>query len=305
MRVIRRAAVLTVALLLFAPIAAGETAARAQEPNPADFSHVITHPLFPLSLTGPKLFEGEETDPDTDETVELRLESRLLAETKVVAGVTVAVLEERDFEDGELVEVALDYFAQHRDGTVYYFGEDVDNYEDGVVVNHDGSWLAGEDGAREGVIMPAQPVEGQTFQQERAPGVAEDQATVVSLDEAVTAPAGAYTGCMQTRDVNPLEPGVEEFKWYCPGVGLVREQGETSVNELVSVGPPPAPVQTASAPSPTAPSPTAPAGVVAPSTGSGGDGAAATWPFAGIAAVVALALLGGGLVVGKRRERSS
>ena len=67
--------------------------ADAQEPiDPADFSAVITNPLFPLSLVGPKVFEGEETDPDTDETIELRLESRLLPETTVVAGVTVAVL---------------------------------------------------------------------------------------------------------------------------------------------------------------------------------------------------------------------
>jgi hypothetical protein len=207
-----------------------------QEIDPAEFSATITNPLFPLSSVGPKVFEGTDTDPDTGEVLETRLESRVLPGTEVVAGVTVTVLEEQDYEDGELVEVALDYIAQHENGDVYYFGERVDNYEDGELKDHEGSWLAGEDGARPGVIMAASPEVGKTYEQELAPGIAEDKAEVLAVDETVTVPAGTYEGCVKTRDFNPLEPGVEETKWHCRGVGLVKEEGETSLNELVSVG---------------------------------------------------------------------
>ena len=165
--------------------------------DPADFQAQITNPLFPISLTGPRVYQGRETDPETGETIESRLESRVLDQTEVVMGVTVAVLEEKAYEDGELIELALDYVAQHKDGDVYYFGERVDNYEDGALKDHAGQWLAGVDGAQPGVLVPAHPQVGQTVQQELAPGIAEDRSTVLALDERVTVPAGTYTGCMK------------------------------------------------------------------------------------------------------------
>ena len=226
--------------------------------DPADFQSAITNPLFPISLTGPKLFVGKETDPDTDDMVDTRLESRLLDKTEVVDGVTVAVLEEKAYVDGELVEVALDYFAQHKDGSVWYFGERVDNYEDGKLKDHAGQWLAGDGDNEPGTIMPAQLQVGATHKQELAPDVAEDKATVLALNETVQVPAGTYQGCLKTLDFSPLDRGVEELKWYCPGVGLVKEQGADSVLELISAGPAPA-----------APAPAA-APVAAPATGDGG-----------------------------------
>jgi hypothetical protein len=252
--------------LLFAPAHAQPA---AQQIDPEDFSSAITNPLFPLSNIGAKIFEGQSVDPDTGETTEERLESALLPETTVVAGVTVTVLEEKAFEDGELVELALDYFAQHDNGDVYYFGERVDNYEDGQLKDHAGQWLAGENGASPGVIMPAQPQVGVTYEQELAPGIAEDKATVLALDESVTVPSGAYTRCVKTREFTPLEPGIEEFKWHCPGVGLVKEEGAGSTLRLVSMAPgqelSPSPAQ---APTDTPPT-TAPSGITAPSTGTG------------------------------------
>jgi len=237
---------ITLALLVVLALAttaslAGPTSAR-QEIDPADFSTQITNPYLPLSLVGPKVFTGEETD-DEGETVETRLESRLLAETKVVAGVTVAILEERAYEDGELVEVAFDYFAQHENGDVYYFGEDVDNYVDGELDNHDGSWLAGEGENQPGLFMPASPQVGETLSLEFAPGVAEDMADILSLTESVDVPAGTYTDCLKTRDYTPLEPDVEEFKWYCPDVGLAMEEGDGAILELVSIGAATAPAE--------------------------------------------------------------
>src|SRR4030067_176999 len=111
--------------------------------NPADFQATIDNQWYPLSSLGPRIYEGEEPDPDTGEIVETRLESTVLPETDVVAGVEVLVLEEKNYEDGELVEDTLDYFAQHKDGSVYYFGERVDDYEGGQVVGHESQGRAG------------------------------------------------------------------------------------------------------------------------------------------------------------------
>jgi hypothetical protein len=202
--------------------------------DPADFSATVDNPLFPLSTFTTQVYEGEETDPDTGETIETRVEITVLDETKTIAGVEVTVVRDEAFEDGELVESTLDYFAQHADGSVYYFGEDVDNYEDGELKDHDGSWIAGEGEARPGVIMPPAPAVGDVFEQEQAPGIAEDRMTVLSVDESVTVPAGSFEGCIETEDVNPLDAGAVEHKFYCPGVGFVKEEFEEGALELVS-----------------------------------------------------------------------
>jgi hypothetical protein len=148
-----------------------------------------------------------------------------------VAGVPVAVVEVKDFENGKLVERTLDYYAAHDDGSVWYFGERVDDYEEGRVVGHSGQWLAGEGGARPALFMPAEPGVGDAFEQEGAPGIAEDRSTVLAVSLTVTTPAGTFSGCIRTRDVDPLD-GVVEFKLYCAGVGLVREQAPGSRLEL-------------------------------------------------------------------------
>jgi len=228
---------LTISAAIMAPAIglAGNDSAPSANLNPRDFSTNIDNPLFPLSTLGPKTFEGQDTDPDTGQVIETRLESVVLGKSRKVAGVEVLVLEEKAFADGELVERALDFFAQHEDGTVYYFGEAVDNYENGRIVNHDGSWLAGKNGAEPGIIMPADPVVGQTFNQENAPGVAQDQSRVLALDETVKTPAGKFKGCAKFEDTNPLDPqSTAEFKWYCPDVGLVRDEDAEGFIELVS-----------------------------------------------------------------------
>ena len=201
--------------------------------NPADFQATIDNPLFPLSSLAPKVFEGEEPDPDTGELIQTRLESTVLPDTDTVAGVEVLVLEEKDYENGELVERTLDYFAQHKDGSVWYFGERVDGYEGGKVVGHEGQWLAGEGDNQPGIYMPAQPSVGMTFEQEKAPGVAEDRSKVVATDQTVTTPAGAFSGCIKTEDFSPLD-NMAEQKFYCPDVGLVREEPPGGHLDLVS-----------------------------------------------------------------------
>jgi hypothetical protein len=201
-----------------------ERSGQAKQPfDPTRFSAQVDHPLVPLSSVPLTVFEGSERDPETGETVELRIESRVLDEADRVAGVSVAVVEVKDYEDGELVERTLDYYTQREDGSVLYFGERVDDYEGGKVVGHQGQWLAGQEDAKPGIFMPAEPKVGDAFEQERAPGVAEDRSTVVAVALQVKTAAGTFSDCIKTRDFAPLD-NVTEFKFYCPGVGLVREE---------------------------------------------------------------------------------
>jgi hypothetical protein len=154
-----------------------------------------------------------------------RLQITVLEETKVVAGVTTRVVEEREWNGGNLKEVSRNYFAfceQTRD--VFYFGEEVDNYKNGKVDNHKGSWLAGVDGNRPGLIMPGTPKVGMKYHQEIAPGVAMDRATIVSLDETCTVPAGTFKRCMKVRESSALELFASEYKYHAPGIGLVRDE---------------------------------------------------------------------------------
>jgi hypothetical protein len=286
---IQRIAVLAALVVaLGAAIGAHET--QAQETIvPADYSATVDNPYFPISTFQTATFEGSEEDPDTGDTIKTRVQFTVLPDVKTVGGVRVQVVRDDAYEDGELVESTLDYFAQHKDGTVYYFGEDVDNYENGQLKDHDGSWLAGVGQNLPGVFMPATPVAGQKFDQERAPSIAEDHSTVLEVGLALTVPAGSYTNCIKTEDVNPLDPAAHvENKWYCTGAGFVRETApDGTVLELTSItkAPVPAPAATATAPASLG------RPIAAPAAGTGDDGTAddVLW----IALTAALAFAGG------------
>jgi hypothetical protein len=226
------------ALVVGAALAAACGEENGEEPpvasvDPADFQAEVDNPFFPLGAGGTLVYEGEEVDPETGETIEIRIESTVLLETDIVAGIEVTVVEVKDFEDGELVESTLDYYAQHKDGTVYYLGELVDEYEDGEVVGHGGQWLAGEGDNQPGVFMPAEVEVGVEFEQERAPGLAEDRSKVVAVEQTVTTSAGTFSDCIKTEDYDPLGD-VTEFKYYCPEIGLVREEPPDGSVDLIS-----------------------------------------------------------------------
>jgi len=147
----------------------------------------------------------------------------VLDETKLVDGVRTRIVEERETKRGKLEEVSRNYFAIDKtNNDVYYFGEDVDMYKDGIVVGHGGSWLSGANGARFGLMMPGKPRVGARYYQEFAPKVAMDRAEIVSVTEEVKVPAGSFTRCVRTRETSGIEHGTES-KWFAPGVGLVKD----------------------------------------------------------------------------------
>jgi hypothetical protein len=169
---------------------------------------------FPIGVGSRWVFEGEE------DGVSKRLRITVLNETEMVGGVRTRVIEEKEWEDGELFEVSRNFYAIARDETACYFGEQVDFYEDGKIVSHEGSWRADAPGNRPGIIMPADPRLGVKFQMEHAPGIAEDQGTIVSVDQTVRVPAGRFRETIRVKEVNPLDGDIG-FKWFAEDVGLL------------------------------------------------------------------------------------
>jgi hypothetical protein len=152
-----------------------------------------------------------------------RVVKTVLDETKVVDGVECRVVEEREWKGGKLIEVSRNYYAiGKRTNSVYYFGEDVDEYKNDKVVGHGGSWLSGVKGARFGLMMPGLPLVGAKYYQEVAPGSALDRAEIVAVGLIVKTPAGEFKNCVKTEETTPLEKG-KGYKLYAPGVGQVAD----------------------------------------------------------------------------------
>jgi uncharacterized membrane protein YkoI len=185
--------------------------------EPGELASRGTNPYFVLEPGYVLYFEGiDEGQPAT-------LTITVLDQTRNVAGVETRVVEERETLGGQVVEVSRNYFAiSRRTNDVFYFGEEVDDYDDRQLVGHSGAWLVGEKGARFGLLIPGRPLLGARYYQEIAPGVAMDRAEVVELDATFVAPAGSFTGCLVTEETTPLESG-RERKVYAPGVGLVKD----------------------------------------------------------------------------------
>lgn len=159
-----------------------------------------------------------------DEDVPFRVEIVVTDKTETVDGVATRVVEEREWVGNRLIEVSRNFFAISRTTRdVYSFGEEVDIYRDGQVVSHGGSWRAGVDGARAGLMMPGAPAVGRRHHQEVAPGVAMDRAEIVDTAATIETPGGRFEGCVEVHETTPLEPDDLSVKVYAPGVGLVRD----------------------------------------------------------------------------------
>ena len=183
--------------------------------DPAAFSSTVDNSFFPIR-PGMR-WEYRSTTPDGVEMTAITVTGVI----KTIMGVPCVEIRDTVKLDGELKEDTLDWYAQHRDGTVWYFGEDTKEYENGQVTSTKGTWTAGVAGALPGIIMPAEPKVGDLYRQEYLKGEAEDIAEVLSLTETATVPTGTYRDTVQTKDTTPLEPALLEQKFYASGVGVV------------------------------------------------------------------------------------
>jgi hypothetical protein len=199
--------------------------------DPANFVALVDNPLYPLKPG--TVWEYTVKKETTTEKVVITV----TRDTKKILGVTTTVVHDVVTEGGQVVEDTLDWYAQDRQGNVWYFGEATTKSEGGKS-STEGSWQAGVNGARPGFIMEAHPKVGDSYRQEYAPGVAEDRADVLSLNESVTVRKGSFAGCLRTKDYSPLKPDLVENKVFCPGVGqvlVVHVKGPVEREELVAI----------------------------------------------------------------------
>jgi hypothetical protein len=199
----------------------------APQIDPMQFTASIDNAFFPLTPGTTLVYEQADGSE--------RVEVHVLDQVRNVMDVPCRVVKSLEYEDGELVEETFDWYAQDAEGDVWYFGEDTRTFENGAMTRGEGSWEAGVDGAQPGIIMKARPAVGDSYRQEYYAERAEDMGEVLALVDSVTVPYGSFSGVLVTRDWTPLEPGVEERKYYAPGLGLVLEVEGSSRVALVRV----------------------------------------------------------------------
>jgi hypothetical protein len=183
------------------------------------FSATGSNPYFTLEPNYRQVLVGNESGAAVEQTI------TVLNETREVNGTETRVVEERETEDGELLEISRNFFAIcDETNSVFYFGEEVDDYENGAIVGHEGAWLAGEDNNMVGLVMPGTVLLGAKYYQEIAPDIAVDRAEIIETDGELVVPAGSFDDVLVISESNPLEPGVEELKYYAPGVGILQDE---------------------------------------------------------------------------------
>jgi len=178
------------------------------------------NPYWPLVPGTTYIYEGETEDGPE------RIEVTITDETREILGVECFVVRDTVFIDEEMVEDTRDWYAVDVEGNVWYFGEITLNFEDGELVDIEGSWEAGEEGAKPGVVMFADPQVGHVYRQEFLLGEAEDVGAIHGVDESVNVEIGSFTDCILTHEYTPIDPELvelPELKYYAPGVGFVLE----------------------------------------------------------------------------------
>ena len=206
----------------------------AYEPvlDPANFVAVIDNPYFPLPVGRTLVYEGIKDGQSQVDTV------TVTDQTKVIEGITARMVSDVSTHDGTLLEKTFDWYAQDKQGNVWYLGEDTTAYLASGKTDTSGSWQAGVHDAEPGIIMEANPQIPDAYRQEFLVGEAEDTAWVVERGGTVTVPYGKLRNTLTTLEATRIEPGLYDQKNYAPGIGIVLEQsltGPTEIAKLVSV----------------------------------------------------------------------
>lgn len=212
--------VLMLAGIAFAATSAG--AHRGYDPHidPADFVRKIDNRYLPFKPGTTDVSKGVAENGKTPQ----RDVSRVTQRTKRILGVKCTVVRDKITSRGKPVELTFDWYAQDKHGNVWYFGENSKDYDHGHWVRNDGSWKAGVNGAKPGILMEGHPKPGDSYRQEYYRGHAEDRAKVQRVGARVTVPYGSFERALVTKETTRLEPGVVEKKWYAPGIGEVKSQ---------------------------------------------------------------------------------
>jgi len=200
--------------------------------DPANFVAIVDNSYFPLPVGRTLVYTGVKDGQTQTDTV------TVTDQKKVILGITATVVSDIATHNGAVLERTFDYYAQDRQGTVWYLGEDTIAFLPNGKTDTSGSFLAGVDGAQPGIIMEANPQIPDAYRQECYAGQAEDTAWVVATDGSVTVPYGKVRNVLTTLESTRLEPGGYDEKIYAPGIGIVSERSLTGPGEtalLVSV----------------------------------------------------------------------
>jgi hypothetical protein len=186
--------------------------------NNCQFLTIGKNDYFILEPGYQEILEGKEGKDFT------RLVITVLNETKKIGNIETRIVEENESLNGQVIEISRNYFAFcPQTSSIYYFGEDVDIYKNGKIVDHSGAWIA-EGNNKSGLVMPGLVLLGARYYQEVAPGIAMDRAEIISINETIETPAGEFTNVLKTEETTPLEPLNKELKLYAPGVGLIKDE---------------------------------------------------------------------------------
>jgi hypothetical protein len=183
--------------------------------DPSNFVARVDNPYFPLTPGTTFVYEGQTAEGFEHD------EFAVTHHTRVILGVRCVEVHDTVKTDGQLTEDTLDWFAQDRDGNVWYFGENTHELEDGLITTIDGTFMAGVNGDKPGIIMKAHPAIGDFYRQEFSLNNAEDFAETRSLTQTVHVPTGTFQNCLKSKETTPLETDLLEYKFYAPGVGNI------------------------------------------------------------------------------------
>jgi len=183
--------------------------------DPANFVTKIDNPYYPLTPGTTHIFRAETPDGVVIQTV------AVTHNTVVIQGVTCLEVHDTVTLNDVVEEDTLDWFAQDKDGNVWYFGENTRQISGGLTTSVEGTFKAGLNGDKAGIIMKAHPAVGDFFRQEFVLGMGEDAEEVVGVNESVTVAYGSFTGCVKVQETTALEPEEIVHDFYAVGVGPV------------------------------------------------------------------------------------
>lgn len=195
--------------------------------DPSEFSADVTNPYFPLVVGRTLVYERQLASGLE------RVEMTTTNQVRLIDGFPCRVVRVRETIDDDLVEETTDWYSQDSSGNVWYFGELSMSYDDhGFIDDLEGSWRAGKDGGKPGIVMKANPVVNEVYRQEWLVNEAEDIGCVLATGQTITVPTGTYTSCIRIQNSSPVEPEENEEKWYAPNVGLVADDDANTGQRL-------------------------------------------------------------------------
>jgi hypothetical protein len=202
--------------------------------DPADFSADVTNPFWPMKPGTRWTYHNVENgQPPQDIEVIVTTATKKLAN-----GVTARAVRDTARVKGQISEDTVDWYAQDTKGNVWYMGENTAEFKNGKIDTREGSWEAGKDGAMPGIMLPAQPQDGQKYRQEYKKGEAEDNGEIIATKDLVEVKAGRYKDALVTMDTSSVETTAVEYKFYAPGVGpllALDVSGGAAREELVKI----------------------------------------------------------------------